>query len=70
MVPAMHTEMWQNEATQQNVTTLVARGVRMVGPVVGALAGPDVGAGRMAELADILQAPTRSSAGGLQLAGC
>ncbi len=70
MVPAMHTEMWQNEATQQNVTTLVARGIRMVGPVVGALAGPDVGAGRMAELADILQAADEELGRRVQLAGC
>ncbi|HYO00189.1 MAG TPA: bifunctional phosphopantothenoylcysteine decarboxylase/phosphopantothenate--cysteine ligase CoaBC [Actinomycetota bacterium] len=70
MAPAMHTEMWQNEATQQNVATLVARGIRMVGPAVGALAGPDVGVGRMAEIADILQAADEELARRVSLSGC
>ncbi|HEX2148807.1 MAG TPA: bifunctional phosphopantothenoylcysteine decarboxylase/phosphopantothenate--cysteine ligase CoaBC [Actinomycetota bacterium] len=70
MAPAMHTEMWHNEATQQNVATLAARGVRMVGPAVGALAGPDVGVGRMAEIADILQAADEELARREELTGC
>jgi phosphopantothenoylcysteine decarboxylase/phosphopantothenate--cysteine ligase len=37
IAPAMHTEMWEHPATQQNVQTLVARGVHFVGPVSGAL---------------------------------
>ncbi|MEX0790681.1 MAG: bifunctional phosphopantothenoylcysteine decarboxylase/phosphopantothenate--cysteine ligase CoaBC [Actinomycetota bacterium] len=69
MAPAMHTEMWQNEATRQNVTTLVARGIRMVGPEVGALAGPDVGVGRMAEISDILQAADEELARRVELTG-
>lgn len=56
MAPAMHTEMWANEATQSNIETLRARGVTFVGPESGALAGPDVGIGRLAEPATILQA--------------
>lgn len=56
MAPAMHTEMWLNEATQANVAALVARGIQMVGPVAGALAGPDVGVGRLAEITDIMSA--------------
>ena len=70
MAPAMHTEMWHNEATQQNVATLAARGIRMVGPAVGALAGPDVGVGRMAEIADILQAADEELARREELTGC
>jgi phosphopantothenoylcysteine decarboxylase/phosphopantothenate--cysteine ligase len=69
MAPAMHTEMWQNEATQQNVATLVARGVRMVGPAVGALAGPDVGVGRMSEPAEIIQAVDEELGRRVQLTG-
>ncbi|MBW3591384.1 MAG: bifunctional phosphopantothenoylcysteine decarboxylase/phosphopantothenate--cysteine ligase CoaBC [Actinobacteria bacterium] len=56
MAPAMHTEMWFNDATQANVATMVGRGVRMVGPAVGALAGPDVGVGRMASVEEIIAA--------------
>jgi phosphopantothenoylcysteine decarboxylase/phosphopantothenate--cysteine ligase len=55
MAPAMHTEMWENEATQENISTLKSRGVRFVGPDVGALAGPDVGVGRLTEIENILR---------------
>jgi len=54
VAPAMHTEMWQHLATQRNVARLVADGMRVVGPGEGALAGGDVGPGRMAEPVDIL----------------
>ena len=69
MAPAMHTEMWQNEATQQNVETLVARGVRLVGPAIGALAGPDIGVGRMVEIEEILAAADEELAVRGSLAG-
>ena len=69
MAPAMHTEMWLNEATQGNVTALVARGIRMVGPAVGALAGPDVGVGRMAEIEQIIRAADEELGRRVQLAG-
>jgi phosphopantothenoylcysteine decarboxylase/phosphopantothenate--cysteine ligase len=52
----MHTEMWENEATRENVAVLESRGVRFVGPVSGALAGPDVGVGRLADVEEILEA--------------
>ena len=56
MAPAMHTEMWENEATKENVQTLKSRGVRFVGPDSGPLAGPDVGVGRLTEVTNILAA--------------
>ena len=56
VAPAMHTEMWEQPSVQDNVTVLAARGVRIVGPVEGPLAGGDVGSGRMAEPADIVAA--------------
>lgn len=56
MAPAMHTEMWEQPAVQANVETLRARGVTMVGPNAGALAGGDVGMGRMAEPEEIVEA--------------
>ena len=56
VAPAMHTEMWLHPATQANVAVLRERGVRVVGPDAGALAGGDVGPGRLAEEAEILAA--------------
>jgi phosphopantothenoylcysteine decarboxylase/phosphopantothenate--cysteine ligase len=51
----MHTGMWSSPATQANVATLAARGVRFVGPVDGVLAHGDEGAGRFAEPDDIVE---------------
>lgn len=56
VAPAMHTEMWRNAATRDNVATLVRRGVHIVGPATGQLTGSDSGAGRMAEPVDIVDA--------------
>ena len=56
--PAMHAEMWDQPAVQLNLDLLRARGVTVVDPGVGRLAGGDVGAGRMAEPADIVAAVT------------
>jgi phosphopantothenoylcysteine decarboxylase/phosphopantothenate--cysteine ligase len=56
--PAMHTEMWEHPAVQDNLALLRARGVHVVEPGVGRLAGGDVGAGRLAEPADIVAAVT------------
>jgi phosphopantothenoylcysteine decarboxylase / phosphopantothenate---cysteine ligase len=47
--PAMHTEMWEHPAVQQNLATLRSRGVVVVPPTDGRLAGGDVGSGRLAE---------------------
>jgi len=47
--PAMHTEMWEHPAVQENLATLRRRGVTVVDPEEGRLAGGDVGAGRLAE---------------------
>ncbi len=56
IAPAMHTEMWQNAATQANIATLTGRGVTIVGPAVGQLTGSDAGPGRMSEPEDIVAA--------------
>ena len=56
VAPAMHTEMWEQPSVQDNVAVLAERGVTIVGPVEGPLAGGDVGSGRMAEPADIVAA--------------
>lgn len=56
LAPAMHTEMWQNQATAANVSVLRERGMNFVGPATGPLTGADSGIGRMAEPADIVAA--------------
>jgi phosphopantothenoylcysteine decarboxylase/phosphopantothenate--cysteine ligase len=54
--PAMHTEMWEHPAVQENLSTLRRRGVHIVEPGIGRLAGGDVGAGRLADPQDIVAA--------------
>jgi phosphopantothenoylcysteine decarboxylase/phosphopantothenate--cysteine ligase len=54
--PAMHTEMWEHAAVQENLATLRRRGVHIVEPAVGHLAGGDEGPGRLAEPVDIVSA--------------
>lgn len=56
LAPAMNTGMLNNAATQENIGRLAARGVRFVGPEGGLLACGDVGAGRMSEPRDIVEA--------------
>ncbi len=53
---AMHTEMWEHPATQENLVVLRRRGAILVEPVVGALASGDFGKGRMADPAEIVAA--------------
>ena len=54
--PAMHTEMWEHPAVQENLATLRRRGVHVVEPESGRLAGGDLGAGRLASPAAIVAA--------------
>jgi phosphopantothenoylcysteine decarboxylase / phosphopantothenate---cysteine ligase len=54
VAPAMHTEMWDNPATQANINTLQLRGIHIVGPASGQLTGADFGVGRMSEPEDIV----------------
>jgi phosphopantothenoylcysteine decarboxylase / phosphopantothenate---cysteine ligase len=51
--PAMHTEMWEHPATQDNVATLRRRGAVVVEPAVGRLTGKDSGSGRLPEPSDL-----------------
>jgi len=74
--PAMHTEMWEHAAVQDNVSTLRRRGVHVLEPATGRLAGGDVGAGRLPEpeaiveeAARMLAAAREASGGGRPLAG-
>ena len=69
----MHTEMWEHPAVQENLATLRRRGVHVLEPEAGRLAGGDVGEGRLADPARIVAAararcsrrrPVTSPAGG------
>ncbi|GHE26676.1 phosphopantothenoylcysteine decarboxylase [Kitasatospora indigofera] len=54
--PAMHTEMWEHPATQENVATLRRRGAIVLEPAVGRLTGVDTGKGRLPEPSAIFEA--------------
>jgi len=56
LVPAMHTEMWLNPATTENVNTLRKRGFIVVEPDEGRMTGTDVGIGRYPESTKIVKA--------------
>ena len=56
VAPAMNVEMWNHAATQDNLETLRKRGVYIVEPGSGYLACGMVGAGRLAEPAEIVAA--------------
>jgi phosphopantothenoylcysteine decarboxylase/phosphopantothenate--cysteine ligase len=60
LAPAMNRVMWANKATQANIETLAARGIRLLGPASGNQACGEIGAGRMWEplkLAETLLEP-------------
>jgi phosphopantothenoylcysteine decarboxylase/phosphopantothenate--cysteine ligase len=56
VAPAMNVNMWQHAATQANLETLRARGVKIVEPGSGYLACGMVGGGRLADGSAILGA--------------
>lgn len=66
--PAMHTEMWEHQAVQANVRTLRERGVHVVDPEDGRLAGGDSGKGRLAA-PDVIVAEVMSVLGQRDLEG-
>jgi phosphopantothenoylcysteine decarboxylase/phosphopantothenate--cysteine ligase len=63
IAPAMHTEMWQHEATMANIALLRSRGVEVIEPDSGRLTGTDSGIGRLPEpesiIAQALSSPRR-----------
>ncbi|MBM7172188.1 bifunctional phosphopantothenoylcysteine decarboxylase/phosphopantothenate--cysteine ligase CoaBC [Streptomyces sp. G44] len=62
--PAMHTEMWEHPATQENVATLRRRGALVVEPAVGRLTGADTGKGRFPDPAELFEVVRRVLARG------
>ena len=69
VAPAMHTQMWNASATQDNIKTLHERGFIIVGPEKGDLASGDSGAGRMSEPEDIAAQVSRILASSGELFG-
>ena len=57
--PAMHTEMWEHPATQDNVATLRRRGALVIEPAEGRLTGADTGKGRFPETGEIFEIATQ-----------
>ena len=62
LAPAMNAQMWAHPTVQENLAALGARGVRVLGPASGSQACGDVGAGRMWEAAQMLDALQPSAA--------
>ncbi len=56
LAPSMNTAMWEHPATQANLALLQKRGCQIVGPQAGDLACGEVGAGRLAEVPDLIAA--------------
>ncbi len=56
VAPAMNINMWQHEATQENIAILRQRGLKIIEPESGYLACGMVGAGRLAAIESIVQA--------------
>ncbi len=56
LAPAMHSEMWLNSATQENVKVLRNRGFNIIEPASGRLTGDDTGIGRLPEIDQIFAA--------------
>lgn len=54
VAPAMNKQMWENSATQRNITQLTTDGVTILGPDSGEQACGEIGLGRMLEAEDLL----------------
>jgi phosphopantothenoylcysteine decarboxylase/phosphopantothenate--cysteine ligase len=67
--PAMHTEMWEHPSVQENLDTLRRRGVHVLDPEAGRLAGGDIGAGRLASPESIVATAEHVLSAGNDLAG-
>ena len=55
IAPAMNTNMYDNPATRENISTLKSRGVIFIEPDTGLLACKDVGRGKLASVDNILK---------------
>lgn len=55
IAPAMHTNMFTNQATQSNIAKLKQQGIDVIEPAVGRLSGSDSGIGRLPEPEQIVE---------------
>ena len=55
IAPAMNTTMWENPATQRNISQLKTDGVRFVEPIAGELACKTVGTGKLEDVENIVR---------------
>ena len=65
IAPAMNRQMWENPATQRNLSLLQHDGVRIIGPASGEQACGEMGMGRMleaSELAEMVRAAFQTGA--------
>jgi phosphopantothenoylcysteine decarboxylase/phosphopantothenate--cysteine ligase len=69
LCPAMHTEMWEHPSVVDNIALLRSRGVIIVEPQSGRLAGGDIGTGRLADTETILGTIDEVLGGNKDLAG-
>jgi phosphopantothenoylcysteine decarboxylase/phosphopantothenate--cysteine ligase len=56
VAPAMNKQMWENPATQRNISQLLADNIAVLGPDAGEQACGEIGLGRMLEPEDLVQA--------------
>lgn len=63
LAPAMETAMWASPAVRRNLESLIARGVRTIGPESGFLASGHEGLGRMSDPAAIAEEAWRLASG-------
>ena len=55
IAPTMNSQMWDHPATKHNLTVLKERGTLVIPPAAGDLACGEVGAGRLAEVENIIE---------------
>ncbi len=69
IAPAMNQAMWKNPATQSNLQILAEAGVNVIPPAEGSQACGEEGAGRLADIADIVKAVQEQIGNSTLLAG-
>ena len=56
IAPAMNRQMWENPATQRNLSLLRHDGIKILGPASGEQACGEIGMGRMLEACELIEA--------------
>tara|TARA_B100001093_G_scaffold449441_1_gene455645 strand:- start:308 stop:1540 length:1233 start_codon:yes stop_codon:yes gene_type:complete len=53
LAPAMNVEMWENNATQENIKKLINFNFKFIGPATGELACGEIGKGKMSSINEV-----------------